>query len=149
MSYANISDAVTEMCDKFRLAWVDDEHDIPLPADYPGTEFDVKELTNRNMWARWRCNHGFAGQGSLAGGNGARRWDRSGTITVQVFTPQNAGVTGAYQAAEKVVNAYQGQRTPGDAWFRDVRINEVSGEANSGLWYQLNVLIDFEYEQFS
>lgn len=154
MTYPTMPDAMRAMEKLFRDAWIDD--DVPankLPCDYPGTEFNVGALTKSSVWARFRIQHYDAGQSSLANVNGKRRYERSGNIIVQVFVPQASGVIIAYQYAEKVINAYEGREAPGGAWFRNVRpveignAEELEGETNSGLWYQINVFADFEYEQ--
>lgn len=146
MTYASIPDALDAMCSLFVDVWKDGAGE-PLPCDYPNSEFNVDALAPSDLWARWRAQHSIMGQATLATVDGKRRWNRTGFITIQLFTAANKGVRGAYETAEKVVKAYQGQPLPGGAWFRDVRINEPSD--NNGLWYQLNVVLDFEYEQIT
>lgn len=136
MSFASIADAVEEMERLFREKWT------PRPCDYPNTDFDIPAANA--IWARWRCNHFTGGQGSLANVVGKRRWRREGTLFIQVFSPLNASEVSAYDAAEIVVQAYEGK--PSGAWFRNVRINEITPSEVSN-WVQRNVLIDFEYDQ--
>lgn len=149
MSYEYISDAVADMFNLFRDIWKD-EYDNPLPVEVPGMDFDTADLTPVEVWARWRCDHSAEqGQASLAGGNGKRKWQRDGLISIELNTPPNSGVTQAYELAEVVLKAYQGKRTAGDAWFRNVRVVESSPQENSGVWYKIYVFAEFTYEQIS
>lgn len=148
MSYVKISDAVTDMLELFQAVWIDD-HLSPLPFEVPGMEFDTADFTPNDVWARWRCDHEIQGQASLAGGDGKRKWERTGLISIELNTPPSAGIVQAYDLAETVAKAYQGQRTAGDAWFRNVRIVESSPQDNSGVWFKINVFAEFTYEQIS
>ncbi len=109
------------------VVWTD------VPEDVPETETE---------WARVTVRHATGGQGSLAGADGAKRWDRSGTLFVQVFAPVGDGSTRAYSAAQLVANAFQDARGL-SVWFRNIRINEVG---TSGAFEQINVLVDFTYD---
>lgn len=140
--YANTETAVRDICALFVNAWK--ESGNPLPAAYPGSKFDIDGLTAASVWARWDIQHTTRGQASLSNVNGARRWRATGLITVETYSPIGKGLIAPYQIAEKVVRAYEGKRTPGDAWFRDVRMIEV-GEVDK-LWIQINVFIDFNYD---
>lgn len=74
-----------------------------------------------------------------------KRYCNTGVLTVQSFG-QNNGDEGleiaTYMAimAEKV---YEGKSSPNGVWFRRVRSNEIGP---TGGWYQINTLIDFEYD---
>lgn len=153
MTYETMSTAMRAIEKLFREAWKDSS-DNALPCDYPGSTFNPDKLARNTVWARYRIQHNTSGQTTLSSANGGRRYSRSGNIMVQVFVPQDSGVIDAYHMAEKVVNAYEGKEAPGGAWFRNVRPIEIgisddgNGETNNGLWYQINVFADFEYEQF-
>lgn len=139
MTVISMSQAMQEIEAKFRAVW------SPRKCDYPGSDFDIKtDVTKDDTWARYTIQHVTGNQASLANVIGKKRFDRGGTIIIQVFTPLNNGVLIAYDAAEIVVGAYEGKSTPSGAWFRNVRINEVD---NNDLWQQVNVLIDFTYDQ--
>lgn len=139
MSTASIAIAMQEIEQRFRSVW---EH----KCDYPNTNFDVKkEVKASDIWARYVIKHALGQQSSLANVLGEKRFDREGSIIIQVFTPLNKGVLSAYSAAEIVVNAYEGKSTPSGVWFRNVRMNEIDSDENS--WKQINVIIDFIYDQ--
>lgn len=147
MTYASVPAALEAICGVFVTVWKKDGK--PLPCDYPNVEFSLGQMARTDMWARWRAQHSTMGQQTLATVDGKRRWNRTGFVTIQLFTQANKGVTGAYEVAEKVLKAYQGQPLPGGAWFRNVRIIEPTTQENNGLWFQLNVVLDFEYEQIT
>lgn len=140
MSVANsVSDAVNDILANFTAVWADRACDIP------GSPFVAPSIDT--VWARWRIQHSTGAQGSLANVVGKRRFVRSGTVFIQIFTPLNAGVELAYSLAEIVVGAYEGKRTASGAWFRNVRMNEVDGNGDVAGMQQINVLVDFDYDQ--
>jgi hypothetical protein len=145
MTAVTMATAVAEMETRFRNAW------DPRLADYPNQNFELP--AHSVVWARWRCQHSTGNQASLANVIGRRRWNRSGSIIVQVFTPLNASELSAYDTAEIVVGAYEGKTTPSGVWFRNVRVQEANRDINGGLqanvslWQQRNVIADFLYDQ--
>ena len=109
------------------IVWTD------IPGDVPKGE---------TVWARVTLRHATGGQASLAGEDGARRWKREGTLFVQVFAPVGDGSVKVYATAQAVSNAFQSARGL-SVWFRNIRINEVG---TSGAFEQINVLVDFTYD---
>jgi hypothetical protein len=95
-------------------------------------------------WARAVVKHLNGGQASLANFNGTSRYRRAGIFTVQVFTPYGGGLSLSDTLVSVIVNAFEGKASTNGVWFRQVRINEVGQD---GLWYQTNVLINFEYDE--
>lgn len=100
--------------------------------------------TSETIWIRPTLRHATGGQVSLTGATGSIKWSREGTLWVQIFAPMGGGLSAAYEFAQKVLTAYQGVHTEHCVWFRNHRINEVGPD---GEFYQINVLIDFIYEQ--
>jgi hypothetical protein len=140
MSVANnVSQAVTDILVMFTNVWGG------LACDIPGSPF--KAPSSDTVWARWRIQHETGGQNSLANVVGKRRFNRGGTVFIQIFTPLNNGVEMAYDLAEIVVGAYEGKRTASGAWFRNIRMNEVDNETDVAGMQQINVLVDFDYDQ--
>lgn len=93
-------------------------------------------------WARVTMQHFSGRQASLAGELGARRWENRGLVTAQIFAPIGDGKTQVYTLSELVRNGYRDAKNL-SVWFRDPRINEVG---NDGAWEQINVLVNFEYD---
>ena len=99
---------------------------------------------NPNTWARITVQHVLGYQASLSNRSGVKKFRREGIVTVQVFTPLGTGLSIADKVYTIVKNAFEGKHSPGNVWFRDVRVNEVG---SSGNWFQGNVLADFEYDE--
>lgn len=85
-------------------------------------------------------------QVSLANHDGVRRWEDVGTLWVLCFgsDKDGNGLEKAEYLATMAAEAYQGATTEHCAWFRNVRKVNVG---SSGGWYQINVLIDYEYDE--
>lgn len=115
------------------------------PLAVPNMPFDDAALDAKSAsWARLTILHSSGEQTTLAGNVGNARFGRTGVIIVQCFSPLGIGLKRAYNEAETVLAAFEGKRTADDVWFRNCRIEEV-GE--SGAWYQINVVVEFTYEQ--
>lgn len=111
----------------FPVVWTD------VPADVPSSE---------TVWARVVLRHANGGQGSLSGDTGVKRWRREGTLFVQVFSPIGDGSSAGYNAAQTVVHAFQAARDC--VWYRNIRMNEIGA---NGAFEQINVLVDFTYDE--
>lgn len=98
---------------------------------------------NEVPWARVNLQHQRGGQGSLSGAAGSKRWDRNGVLTIQIFTPIGTGLSEGYNMAQSVMALYEGVAVE-SLWFRNVRVNEA---APDGAFNQINVVIDFEYDE--
>lgn len=139
MTYEQARD---EMLSVFRTAW---QAAQPIaPVQYPNVGQALAPPKTQGPWARVVVAHATGGQRTLAGEAGTRRFGRVGILTAQIFAPVGGGTDLAYNLAQLVVDAYEGQSTPGGAWFRNTRVNEVG--VSDG-WFQLNVLVDFDYDQ--
>lgn len=96
-----------------------------------------------DYYLRVKVNH-VLGQQETLGGAGARMFSRSGFVSFIVNIPANTPLHIAYFFAKQIMDVYEGNASPNGVWFRNVRINEL-GE-NRAHW-QLQVLVDFEYEE--
>lgn len=115
-----------------------------LPAvQWQGVEADPPAADK--PFARVTVRHGTGRQGTF-GQTGARRFVRPGIVTVQVFAPisKGGGLTLAQTLAIIARNAYEGVGTASGIWFRNARTQEIGV---SGAWFQINVTLDFEYEE--
>ncbi len=93
-------------------------------------------------WARASVQTGLSRQ--TAFGHGTRRYENSGLLSVQIFTPVGVGLTQAKKLSEVVLAAFRGHRTPNGVIFRDMDLVDVGAD---GRWYQLNVLVAFEVDE--
>lgn len=97
-------------------------------------------------WARHQIKHGESRQATF-GEKSARRFTRTGIITIQVFTPistQGGGLGEAEELAELARDSYEGINTNTSLSFYGARTVDVG--ANNG-WYQINVIISFTYDE--
>lgn len=131
-------EARNEMLTVFKDAWDTTGFD----AYYEGIHEDLTDQTE--PWARVVLRHFGGRQASLAEFSGVARWERTGQIFVQVFTPMGEGLTRNLTLCKTVVDAYEGTRTAGGVWFRNIRPTEIGPD---GQWFQTNVTIDFEYDE--
>lgn len=127
-----VEQARDEMTALFATAW------SPRAVVWDGVA--GKPPNTRAPWARFTIRH--ADGGSAAIGN--RRFRREGTIFIQLYAPVGDGLSALDPLTKIAMDAYEGQSTAGGAWFRDVRSREIGPD---GDWYQVNVLVDFEYHE--
>lgn len=93
-------------------------------------------------WVRLVSKLAVSGQRSL-GQSGNRKYDRNGIIFAQVFSPINEGSSSGTALAKQIEDLYEGERFNGvvgqDSIIRDI--------GPDGEWYQLQVEINFQYEE--
>jgi len=137
------TEAEDEILGIFKEAWdttgfVAKYNDIP-EKEVPDTEDGVD-----SPWARATVLFApTGGQASLAGEQGARRWNQNGTVIVQVFAPVGDGKQKLREMAQLVVNAYREVRGT-QVWIRNPRMRDVQSEG--GAFSQMNVLADFQFD---
>jgi hypothetical protein len=147
---ADLTTAKNEMFSAFKVAWDANTPGVTPDGSVPYVYWDgVPDDTPPPPdapYARIRIRHGPSEQASLAGAVGSRRFERFGTITVQVFTPLSATdpPTLGENLAAIARAAYEGQSTASQVWFRNVRANEIGED---GPWYQWNVVAEFRYDE--
>ena len=98
-------------------------------------------------WCRAIVRHFSGGQASLSGTDGTKRYERQGTMFVQVFTISGNGLVLSDKITSTIRSGFEGSNSesPGGVWFRDVHVEEVGSD---GSWFQSNVLIGFVYDEF-
>lgn len=101
--------------------------------------------TTEDAWARVVMRHGTPfSAGSLSGALGVQRFDRVGLFIVSIFIPNGEGLKQGYILGKTLADAFEGQDTPNAVWFRRASLNEIGPD---GEWYQLNFIVEFEYEE--
>lgn len=99
-------------------------------------------------WAWITILHGPSFQDTLGpDAAGGRSFQRTGTVTIQIFAPlsRGQGLTQAEALAIIARNAFEGRTAgSGEIWFRNVAIQEVGAD---GAWFQVNVVADFLYDE--
>lgn len=96
------------------------------------------------QWGRLTIQHSFGGQQGF--GSNVNRHNRTGFLTVQIFDDKGKGLNSAYDLAKIVIDAFDGKTSPGNIWFRDGRIQEAPDD-EAQKWAQINVLVDFSYDE--
>jgi hypothetical protein len=136
-----------EILSLFKTAWDAGATGVPVVYDdSPSDKPTSAELANENTtaWARVTVRHSIGRQASLSGTQAVRRWEREGTLFIQIFTSYGTGLQTADSLAKVAVDALEGATTPGGVWFRDVSFREVGID---GPWYQTNVVATFQYDE--
>lgn len=131
--------AVDEMLAVFKAAW----DTTGFGARVAWTDVPSAVPSGEQPWARVTVQHALGRQTSLAGANGVKRHTHTGTLWVQVFGPMGNGNVTAYGLAKTVLDAYRTAR--GSVWYRNQRLREAG---SSGAFQQINVLVDFTYDDF-
>lgn len=119
---------------------------------WPGVENAVKPATDK-FWARFSTQGVGNPQTSLsncvegADDLPASRFSPYGLIFVQLFAPKSLaeGMVKGRLLAHLTKLAYQGKKTSGGIWFRNVRINELPDTEE--LWYRFNIVAEYEYDE--
>lgn len=101
--------------------------------------------TTPTTWARTTVKHNLGSQASLSGAFGTQRYLRTGLIIVQIFTPSGEGLSNLDVSAKIIADAFEGKISANGVWFRNVRFQEVGPD---DAFFQGNVIIDFEYDEF-
>ena len=102
---------------------------------------DVLRATGNTPFATVVVKHTDGRTASL-GGVGHRNFLREGMLMVALYFPAGKGLSEAYAGAKIVADAYEGKSSENNVWFRNVRINE---QGVMGRFFQIDVLVDFEY----
>jgi hypothetical protein len=112
---------------------------VPTAGDFPPKDA---------AWARMIIRHNAATQAALSSSADRRRFRKFGILTISIFTPLQGGQgLGLAEELGKVARAaFEGKSTASGVWFRDARINEIGPD---GPWFQVNVLAEFEYDEFA
>lgn len=100
--------------------------------------------TAQDAWARVSLRHGAGRQSSLSGAASTSRFERTGILTVQIFIPNGQGLSQGYTLGKIVMDAFEGKATASQIWFRNAKIAEIG---SSDEWFQLNVTMDFIYDE--
>lgn len=95
-------------------------------------------------WVRLSVRHTGGGQETL-GRTGNRRFERSGTAFIQVFTLQDTGTAAADTLANLARSIFEGTSiTNTTIRFNNVALTEIGP---TGKWYQINVSAAFDYDE--
>jgi hypothetical protein len=139
----DMSQADKEMAELFRQAW---EVTAGKKCDWPNMKSD--KHAEDETWARWALDY-VAGRQVTMGKTGGRKFSKQGLVYITVYTPLGGGLANARDASQIALFAYEGQKTPGDVWFRNVRIESEGhgqGTGKNKSWWTTLVVAEFTYE---
>lgn len=100
--------------------------------------------TDAAPWARASVRHTGGGEISISGGNGKRRYNRLGTVYVNLFCQPGDGLRKLDPLVKMALDAYEGKSTPGGVWFTKAQVRELGIVQG---YYQINVLVNFSYDE--
>ncbi len=103
--------------------------------DLPG------KVPQKETWARVTLMHVNGNQSSLSNAFGKIKWNRTGILIIQLFSPVGNGLQILYDLSQQIVDKYQLERN-NCVWFRNAMMNEIGID---GSFYQVNVNVEFEY----
>lgn len=116
------------------------------PVHYPGIADKDFPPATQIPWARVMFLPTAGNQVTLSGIDGQRRFRHVGVVTAQVFTPLGDGGRSTYALAQTIMDGFQGFSTANGVEFRNVRANTIGPSRD---WFQVNVLIDYEYDEIT
>lgn len=143
--------ARSEMFALFNDAWT--ANAATIVGYVPEVRWQGKELStkpdNSKFWARVSIQSVIEQQATLSNcviEPGKKKYESAGLVFVQLFAPKS--VDNSYELLQQLAkvarNAYRGKTTPGNVWFRNVRINTLAPEQLS---YRLNVVSEYEFDE--
>lgn len=116
-----------------------------VPIAYPNMPFDPDTqyiASTHEAWARIVIQGGEERQASIGGD--ATRWRKVGIVSVQVFTPLNAGQTTALEISDDVATTLRGITVSG-VILKAATINPI-GREDDEAWLQVNIDVPFRYD---
>lgn len=138
---ATVAVARNEMMATFKTAWDASSVSQNVPVLYPDVSGDPP---TSGAWTRVTVIHDSGEQATLASHQGLRRYHRTGTIVVQLFTPAGGGQVSSDALCKVVTDAFEGVTTASGVIFRNVIQKEIGQD---GAWFQVNVQAGFEYDE--
>ena len=121
-----------------------------LLADTPSLDIRWEDIPQRQApvadapWARITVRHATGRQTTLGNRRAGRRFERRGTLWVEIYTPSGQGLSTADDLYMVALNALEGRETPSGIWFSNVRLTESGLD---GAWFKGIVRADFLYDE--
>lgn len=132
-SDVNITDVNEQITKRFIDNWTNG-----IPYELEGENFQAPDTA----WLRFTIRYTVASQWTL-GQPGNRKFQRKGLIIANIFTPANAGRKQADILAQTFKDIFEGT-TFGAVEAYTANVKELGLD---GLWYQVAVQVDFNYNE--
>lgn len=112
---------------------------------WPGVASKSTPPSTLTVWGRAVLNHATGGSTTIGSATGKKRYEHTGTAIIQVFGPLGKGGKEAYDQVKTLLDAFQvASPTTNGVTIFNVRVNEIG---STDIWFQVNVLFDFRYDQ--
>lgn len=141
MTLITYETAQEEILERFKALWDPTSH----PVEYE----NVAQISGQTIppttdtpWARVQVRHAEGAQFTLGASSANRRYNRTGTLTVQIFTTIGKGAVLGLQLAELIVAGFEPHSTTSGISFFNVRTAEIGSD---GSWFQVQAIAEFEY----
>lgn len=141
-------EAIDEIFGIFKTAW-DAESAAAVTyvpeVRWPGVE-EPNKPDNSSFWVRVSQQTVLENQASLKNGENGQRYTTSGLVFIQLFCPKSdsESMTKGRRLAIIARDAFRGNSTSGNVWFRNAKINELPAEE---YFYRFNVIVEYEYDE--
>ena len=136
------AEAASDIRSLFSDLWVDT---LSYPVEWPNeTSAATLPPVTQTPWGRMVVLHATGGQISLPAGKGQARYARGGVAIFQIFVASSLGTSQIYGLVKRITDLFDGKRGADGTYFRNTRIREIGTD---GSWYQVNVYVDFDYEE--
>lgn len=140
---ATVEQARDQIYGLLMTAW---SANAPAGAELIYDDAKAKKPDGPAPWARATVRHTGGGEIAINGGNGLRRYNRTGTLFINLFCPSGDGLRVLDPLVKVALDAYEGKYTSGGVWFTKAQVREIGIVKGTGL-YQINVLINFSYDE--
>jgi len=87
--------------------------------------------------------HQAGNQATLANSGGQRRYEKSGLLTIQIYTAAGGGLANSDTFAQAFEDGFEGKESPSGVWFRSAFSNEFGKTGNR---FRTDVFVSFEYD---
>jgi len=140
-------EAIDQIFGIFRAAWFTNSEAIVgyVPElRWWGVE-EPNEPNTSVFWARVSQQTVTEEQSTLQNGE-CIRYETEGLVFVQLFCPKSdaKSIEKGRKLAMLARDAYRGNSTDGNVWFRDARIKELDPEKD---WFRFNVVAEYTYDE--
>ena len=146
---SNITTAVDEIFTLFKNAWdlssAQYNNNVIPTVLWQGVDKEIDPDVTES-WARIFITHTGGDQATLSNEDGKRKFERRGSVAVQIYFPiiRGIGMHNLYKLAEVALKAFEGKTTDSGVLFKNLRFAEAG---RFDAWLQVNVIGQFSYDE--
>ena len=145
---ATYQQAIDEIFQVFNDAW--NLGSAAIVGYIPETRWQGVEIPSKANYSKYwvRVSQQTIGepQTTLRNADDGQRYTPYGLCMIQLYCPRSdsENMQKGRSLAALARNAYRGQSTPSQVWFRNARIVEVEPDEK---WTKFNILVEYEYDE--